>query len=284
VIIAMAAGFGVAMLASTMTRQPATTIADITTTITPTDISDGANNSVQSEPSQPATSAPAKSPQTSIAGIAPTPEASRIEASVEPSVSVEGTEQQPVAVSDPDVPQAAFAEDTFSSSASGWPVRETETWSAQYVDDRYQLTLKGKPTIGFSFPLPSEQYRLGVDVTVRGGSAGVVFLYAEPSTFYQLVIDEENRYAIQRVDGEIVTNVVDWTPSEALSVEPNAADRLRVRREGTLVHFFANDELLTDFAVPPGEVVNRYGFVVNSSNGEAQATFDNLIGERLLAP
>ncbi len=278
VVIAMAAGFGVAMLATTVIKQPTVEISAAPTAIAPTSITDieTATAIVDSVP----TAGSFIGTEPSIATAVSTPTASAAVVGETPASA--GEQEQPIIDTDSDVRQAIFAEDTFSSSSSGWPVHATDTWSAQYVDGRYQLTLKGKPTIGFSFPLPTDQYRLGVDVGVRGGSAGIVFLFAEPSTFYQLVIDEQNRYAVQRVDGDVVTNLVDWTPSE--SIGPSAENRLRVRREGTLVHFFANEELLTDFVVPPGEVVNRYGFVLSSQNGEAEATFDNLVGQRLLVP
>jgi hypothetical protein len=184
-------------------------------------------------------------------------------------------------------PPDVFIEDTFDTEVNGWPTGETETWTAGYVDQRYQLKLNGQTSIGFTTPLPAEQYRLAVDVAVTQGAAGVVFLFAEPATSYRIILSGDGAYAIERQEGNattkenIVTKIIDWTQHDALRKLAGETNRLTIEREGERIRFSANDQPLTEFAVPPGPFVNRYGFVLTSRTGQGDATFDNLRGERL---
>jgi hypothetical protein len=176
-----------------------------------------------------------------------------------------------------------FVDDTFDSAVSGWPVRETSTASAAYVDGRYQLTLNGQTTIGVSTFLPTPNYRLSLDVTIGEGSAGIVFLSAEPTTFYHFVVSTDGAYAIQMLDQVTnrLSNVVDWTQTAVVQRGAGATNRLRVERRGPQVTFFVNDQLLTEFPIPPGQVTNQYGFALTSPTAQGQASLDNLVGERL---
>ena len=184
-------------------------------------------------------------------------------------------------------PPDIFIEDTFATEVNGWPTGETETWTAGYVDQRYQLKLNGQTSIGFTTALPAEEYRLGIDVAVTEGAAGVVFLFAEPATSYRIILSGDGAYAIERQEGNattqenIVTKIIDWTEHPALKKTAGETNRLTIEREGERIRFTANDQVLTEFAVPPGPFVNRYGFVLTSRTGQGQATFDNLRGERL---
>jgi hypothetical protein len=194
----------------------------------------------------------------------------------------------------PTTPAAeVFIEDDFSTTESGrplidngWPISDTATYSAGYVDDRYELRLNGQTYIGFSTRLPAQNYRLSVDVAVAEGGAGIVFL-AAPQTTYRIILTPDGAYAIERAvrtsDGDSVTRIVEFTESPALQRTPGEANRLRIERRGDIVEFFANEENLTSFRIPPGDFENRYGFVITARSGQARASFDNLRGERLPA-
>jgi hypothetical protein len=180
-----------------------------------------------------------------------------------------------------------FIQDSFDAPANGWPTGETETWSAGFVEGRYQFKLNGQTSIGFTTTTPADNYRLSLDLSVAQGSAGVVFLFTEPATSYRLVVSPEGTFAIERQEGNattkenIVTRIVDWTRSNALQKTPGATNRLMIERQGQRVYFTANDQPLSEFSVPPGPFVNRYGFVLTSRNGQGEASFDNLLGQRL---
>jgi hypothetical protein len=213
-----------------------------------------------------------------------TPEATaRPTSTPTPRATATSTATSTATPSPPDV----FIEDTFATEVNGWPTGETETWTAGYVDQRYQLKLSGQTSIGFTTPIPADQYRLGIDVAVAEGAAGVVFLFAEPATSYRFILSADGAYAIERQEGNattkenIVTKIIDWTEHAALKKIAGETNRLTIEREGDRIRFTANDQLLTEFAVPPGPFVNRYGFVLTSRTGNGAATFDNLRGERL---
>jgi hypothetical protein len=175
-------------------------------------------------------------------------------------------------------------EDSFSAATSGWIVRDTPTWSAAYTDGQYQLALHGQNNLNLSSSIPAADYRLSVDVTVAQGGAGVVFLAAKPATFYRLMINVDDAYALQLQRQDEVIDIIPWTASPALRGTANVAQRLHVERRGATVQVFVNDQPLLDWSVPSGDTVNQYGFAVTAQQGAARATFDNLIVEPLLQP
>lgn len=192
----------------------------------------------------------------------------------------------PTTQSTPQPEQTVFINETFEREDNVWPTGETETWSAGFVDGRYRLRLNGQTSIGFTTPTPADNYRLSVDLAVNQGGAGLVFLFTEPATSYRIIVSE-GAFAVERQEGNattqenIVTKIVDWTENAALQKDPGAVNRLTIERQGEKVYFFANDQPLSEFAVPPGPFVNRYGFVLTSRSGQGEATFDNLRGEEL---
>ncbi|MBV9791098.1 MAG: hypothetical protein JOZ51_23080 [Chloroflexi bacterium] len=192
----------------------------------------------------------------------------------------------PTTQSTPQPQQTVFINETFEGEDAGWPNGETETWSAGFVDGRYRLRLNGQTSIGFTTPISVDNYRLSVDLAVAQGGAGLVFLFTEPATSYRIIVSE-GAFAVERQEGNattqenIVTKIVDWTESPALQKDAGAVNRLTIERQGEKVYFLANDQPLSEFAVPPGPFVNRYGFVLTSRTGQGEATFDNLRGEEL---
>lgn len=171
--------------------------------------------------------------------------------------------------------------DSFDSSASGWLVRTTTRSSAGYQDGRYRLTLSGQTDLGVSTALHADEYRLSADVSIQAGSAGLVFLAAEPTTFYRLLISGDGTYAIQSRQQDALSplNLVGWTESTALRRGPDATNRLRVERTGELVRCFANDRLLAELTLSDGSFTAQYGFALSDATGQGEATFDNLVAE-----
>lgn len=181
----------------------------------------------------------------------------------------------------PTAPLEVLVNESFDAPTGGWPNRTTATNNATYHDGRYQLTLNGQPALSISSALPATNYRLSADVTVAQGQAGILFLSKEPDTFYRLLITPNGKYTIQAQQTGTVTTIVDETPSAALQNAADAPQRLRIERQGATVSFFANAQLLTTFTVPSSSVVNQYGFALASPTGQGQATFDNLVIEKL---
>lgn len=147
-----------------------------------------------------------------------------------------------------------------------------------YADEQYQLVLTGQPNVGIASVLPADSYRTSIDVTLGQGEAGVVFLATEPATFYRVMINTEGAYAIQSLRNDQVRNIVAWTDSPALN---GTTTRLRIERQGTTVQFSANDQPLTTFTVPDGPGSNQIGVALASDTDQGQATFSNLVVEKL---
>ena len=261
-IIAMVAGFGLALLASQLGAQRALPAAGAP--------SAQAGVIVIPAPQQPAASPDRAEPAAASAEASQVAEPDLVLPQITPEAGIEAG-------------GAPLLEDTFDSAASGWLERETPEWSAAYRAGQYRLALTGQPTIGVSAVLPADSYRVTVDVTVSQGAGGLIFLAAQPDIFYRFMLNLDGMYAIeaQHQDQSAVTYAVDWTYSDILQRPAGATYRVRVERQGALVRFWVNDEPLTSWAVPQGATTNQYGFAVSSPDGQAEAAFDNLVGARL---
>lgn len=178
-----------------------------------------------------------------------------------------------------------FVDDRFDAPDSGWLTRTTETSSAAYVDGQYRLTLNGQADIGFAQPLPDEYFRLSVDVAVEQGTAGLIFLAAEPATFYRFMITRTGQFSVQvqQQDRNITSPIIDWTQVEAIKQGPEQFNRLVVERRGAQVQCLVNDQLLAELTIQPGAFTSQYGLALTAQANTGAARFDNLLGERLPA-
>jgi hypothetical protein len=176
----------------------------------------------------------------------------------------------------PDLPVAQ----RMNIGLGDWPTRHTATAIQSYTDGQYRVALTGQPSIGVSFRLPTDAYRLSIDIAIEQGAAGVVFLAAEPTVFYRIMFDAERGYAIERLHSttDQVALAADWTESAAVQAP---SIRVRIERRGDTLQFFANDEALTTFPVPDGPVTNHVGVAVADTSARGQASFTNLVVEQL---
>ncbi len=176
-----------------------------------------------------------------------------------------------------DTPRA----ERLNIALTDWPTRETNTAGMRSEADRYQLTLNGQPSVSVASVIPADNYRLSIDVTLVAGEAGVIFLAAEPATFYRIMFNTEGAYTIQQVQQNsttAATTVVDWTTSPALLGKEH---RVRIERQDNMVEFFANDQSLTTFVLPPGPSTNQAGVALAATSAQGRATFTTLVVERL---
>lgn len=280
--LAILAALGVGYATVALTSAPAPQA--------PTVVIPPLSSSASADDTTVAASIPTRTPLptlTAIAASSPAPRSTTI-AEASPSDTEVPPDQVDTAVAEePDV----FINETFDGGegTSGFPTQQTDTWSAEVVDQRYQLTLNGQTFIGFSTRLPADNYRLGVDVAVAQGGAGVVFLregagdvQTGEGILYRIILTPDGAYAIERQQGEETTKVVDFTANGAIT--PNASNRLEIERQGNTIRFNVNGQLLQDYEVGAGSFENRYGFVLTARSGQGQATFDNLRGEVLPTP
>lgn len=131
-----------------------------------------------------------------------------------------------------------------------------------------------------SIPVSDGDYRLSVDVILsEQGDAGLIVVFNESSTFYQLSLRPNGIYAIQRLEQDTVTNLEGWRRSAALERGANIVNRIRIEHHAGSFRFFANDQELTEFTPPVRQFTNRFGFTLTSATKRGRASFDNLEGE-----
>lgn len=172
-----------------------------------------------------------------------------------------------------------FVEDNFDSPASGWPVRTTGEWQANYVDGKYETRLTGDKPAGVAYPMKGQDYRISVDVEVEAGAAGMVFLYKEPSSYYWAGVAADGSFGIERIDGETVTTVAQWKLEPSIPRDGKPV-RITIERQGKLIMVIVGNAHLAHLPAPSGTWENRYGFVASPRDGLAVVRFDNLYGQR----
>lgn len=174
---------------------------------------------------------------------------------------------------------ASAAVEPLDVTLAAWPTNNSSGAQLRYVDNSYRLVLNGQQNVGLTSALPAQEYRMAIDMNSDAGEAGVVFLATEPNTFYRFMINTQGAYALQQVQGnDQAQNMVDWTPNPALH---EITTHLRIERHGNRVQFIANGQLLTTFTVTNGAATNQIGVALSSATGQAQATFRNLVVEKL---
>jgi hypothetical protein len=164
---------------------------------------------------------------------------------------------------------------------SDWPTRESDTTSMRYEADQYQLALNGQPNVSVASVIPVDSYRLSIDIALAAGEAGVIFLAVEPSSFLRIMFNTEGEYALQEVqqNSTDVALLEEWTASTAL--EGTEPIRVQIERQGNTIRFFANDQPLTTFDVPNGDVTNQAGVALATASEQGRATFTALVVEQL---
>lgn len=180
-----------------------------------------------------------------------------------------------------DVRYKRYLEDSFDSSSSGWPVRNTPTSSTAYITGTYQLTLYGQRAIVISAPIDADVYKIQADVILKEGTGGLTFLSGQPATYYRVLISTSGTFAVQKQEGtERVTDIVAWAPSPAIEQGTNAVNRLQIERRNDQIAVSANDQLLTLMELNTADATGQFGFVLASETGLGTALFDNLVVDR----
>jgi hypothetical protein len=169
--------------------------------------------------------------------------------------------------------------ETFDHTSS-WPAQQQPGWASGYEDGRYWLKLDGQQTISYRIPLDATEFRIGADVQVRGGYAGLVFLSSEPNILYRFQIDSAGRYRLGRRQGADVTTFIDWTAASALKTGPDAVNQIEVRRVEDEISLFANETRLASYPLPEGvQFATVVGMTLDAVTRDsvAMAYFDNLV-------
>lgn len=179
----------------------------------------------------------------------------------------------------PTVEPTPLVAETFDTPNQQWITRSTSTASSAYVDGAYQLQLIDQADIGVTHVLPTPSYRLSVDLRVEEGNAGLILFAVKPTTFYRLLFSPQGRFALQLQDQATgnAQYLIDWTTPPSTPEQVPAVQHVVVERGTTTVRIFVNNQPIGEFALPEGNVINQYGFVLESATKRGLATFDNLV-------
>src|SRR5262249_12196781 len=132
----------------------------------------------------------------------------------------------------------------------------------------------------YSVPVDSPECWVAVDVQVKSGHAGLVFLAGDPNILYRLLIDDAGRYRLERQQAGSATALRDWTADAALRQGPEASNRIEARRVEQEITLFANGAELMTYTLPDGETLqSRAGLTLDALARDTQALayFDNLV-------
>lgn len=163
--------------------------------------------------------------------------------------------------------------------ASTWPITDADGWSAGYEEGRYRMQLNGKRVISYGIPLDVSEFRVDVDVQIKSGHAGLLFLSGDENIFYRFLIDGAGNYRLERQQGEEIAALYDWTASSVLKGGPDAINKIEIQFVEREVKLFANNTELAAYTLPADESVRgRAGLAIATPNRNesALAYFDNL--------
>ena len=171
-------------------------------------------------------------------------------------------------------------EDNFSDPQSGWPIYEDTDFLLDYLNGEYRILSKTRNQIVAASPgFQADNFIANVSVHNAGstyGTYGIMFNIAEDwSHFYSFVIDPEGYFGIWRY-----SNSQGWQllfVNKSSYINPGTAtNKLKIRREGTLIEVYANDQLMASLS--DGSFVGKHylGLVTTSyDQGNLDVHFDD---------
>ncbi|HEX5690284.1 MAG TPA: hypothetical protein VFX76_09800, partial [Roseiflexaceae bacterium] len=176
--------------------------------------------------------------------------------------------------------------ETFDE-VSTWPAKAEAGWASGYTDGRYWLRLSGQQTISYRVPIDGKEFRITVDVQVKNGYAGLVFLASEAGELYRFQVDGAGKYRLGKRQGSTFTPLIDWTASPALKPGTDAVNQIEIRRVQDELQLYANNTLLTTTPVPSDTTLSaQVGMTLDALARDqvAEAFFDNLVVRLPFAP
>jgi hypothetical protein len=185
----------------------------------------------------------------------------------------------PAAVSTPTDGWLVRSQETFDQ-VSTWPANQQTGWASGYEQGRYWLRLDGQQTVSYRIPLDTPEFRITVDVQVKDGYAGLVFMASGTNTLYRFQIDDLGRYRLGSRRGAELASLLDWTAATDLKRGPDAVNQIEVRRVENALSLYANGIKLTTYALPADAVFQaQVGMTLDAVARDrvALAYFDNLV-------
>ncbi len=186
---------------------------------------------------------------------------------------------------DPDLPDGAPTWTHTFNNADGWGLYEDDYVSFTVEDGAAVLTaFQGDSWDGWmlSFSTLSDYYLEGsftYDADCSGlDRAGLVFRQNKPEETYigyLFSVSCDGRYALRKWDGAAFTNLIPWTPSDLIEIDPDKPVRLGILADGNNLALYFDGQKLAETA-DSSYSEGRFGLLVASENTE---DFEVRVGE-----
>ncbi len=178
---------------------------------------------------------------------------------------------------DPDLPAGDPNWTHTFNNADGWGLYEDDYVSFTVEDGAAVLTaFQGDSWDGWmlSWSTLSDYYLEGVftyDADCSGlDRAGLVFRQNKPEETYigyLFSVSCDGRYALRKWDGTAFTNLIPWTASDLIEIDPDEPVRLGVLADGNRLALYINGQKLGE-AADSAYSEGRFGLLVASENTE----------------
>lgn len=176
--------------------------------------------------------------------------------------------------------------DDFSDPSTGWPVADEEEYASDYVDGEYRFFVKQANSGGYSFhpTFRCVDCDIQVDVRIASGGPGIYGLSfgvteaQDAAYLFGIGFDETGQrgyYELWKAIGDLPDDPL-WSRSSEHIRPFQQTNKLRVRRVGTDIHLYVNDQYLGN--IPDDELVGLFGVGVAAGSEDTPNTdirFDN---------
>ena len=177
--------------------------------------------------------------------------------------------------------------DTFVDDGNGWVTYEQfdrQIEASKIVEGTFAWQFKAieaaQPVVDAPYSGVSDFYA-AVDVKRYSGPedvwAGLAFRRVDERHFYAFLVNDERRYQIWVRTGDVLYQLVDPTPSEAIVA--GGPNRVAAVGEGAVFTFFVNDRAITALRIESGEIQlaeGGLGLALSANAGDAGIIeFDN---------
>ena len=177
---------------------------------------------------------------------------------------------------------AVLLDDNFENAdTSGLGIDEDASSRYAYEGGAYVIEVKEAEKIVWAqVDGTYSNARFAVDTEIPPGAdvaaAGLIFHYQDADNFYLFSVSNDGYYALEVLEGNEWTVLIDWTQSDAVDAVRN---RMQVETKGDSITLYVNDELLettSDGTFTQGEAALAVSSLGAST---AEVHFDNLLIE-----
>jgi hypothetical protein len=169
-----------------------------------------------------------------------------------------------------------------SFAQGGWASLRGPGWQVGYQDQRYRIgASQGVGTIWSYRTGPAKDVSIGVDMQATLGEGGLLARFQDANNYISISLNpSRTSFRVEQHDGG-TTNVIAGGQSEAIQTGADATNRLVVRLRGSSMEIVVNGQSLASADAPGAPDSLRYGLLVITNDGAAEAFFDNLEIRRL---